>query len=829
MMGLTVGCRRTVVGCAVLVMVGSQVAVAGQRDARADAPSGVSYLLRDYDKPPSGNNRNRYFGVDRTLGPVTVGWAGDPHVGSAPGAVRVSSKPASGTAGYGEELRGVALGHVRYFNPTELFPYQVNKHVDVERFQFAVRGLGDDSGVTAIRVRFTDGANHTATSQTVIGVDAAESAWKDASVGLDFADSSAWSTQSGFDPTELMTVAVIMQPADNDGPTAGFYLDDLAWVDDDGEPFDAAQASDAEIFERIARTNLQYFIDMYNPLDGLFYVSANSTRYAAGMSARGFSAFTLADEMGWMSHDQVRSWLLRGLTMLWEGQSPDDTVADSAWRNGYRGHYWGYLGPGGVRSGKPGLDTTSSGTLALALWHIGRHFADDAQISTLARRLYERIDWTYVLVPLDASDPHGRKGISRGWTPEPCPAGSTNIPTADGGCLNGPSWHGASEEGLIANLAALGSTTHPVPDDIAQMDYSYRSYNGYTLAPTTYTGSAEPYFFTHLWIDWRGRGFDTASAPRYRLDHYQNTLDAMRASMQMARDLAAASPGKYPAYELGGWGFGYAEAPGDRAGYSGCNGTVCSYGTLPLPEGRKVIADGTVQPWATAAAAMYLPQDSATALRAYFTHTRAWHEQMGMVQSFNLLPPTPTYVPGHPWYGSHTGGEYEALSLFGLAHALGDHVRQETTASVFATLAMARLFADPQPDPPEQAEYNDDDKAIDYLGTAWKHSTNRSGDYQKDVHNAFGKQSWTYTFWGDGVDAIMSRNTDQGRVSFSLDGLPATIVDTKATSRQTQQTVYTVRGLEHGVHTLSGTGLDTGVWMIVDAFKVHNPVPSNAP
>jgi hypothetical protein len=118
--------------------------------------------------------------------------------------------------------------------------------------------------------------------------------------------------------------------------------------------------------------------------------------------------------------------------------------------------------------------------------------------------------------------------------------------------------------------------------------------------------------------------------------------------------------------------------------------------------------------------------------------------------------------------------------------------------------------------------HNDTNSSITYTGTSWTYSANRGlGDYKDDVHAARANgDSATVTFTGTGISLVTETNSDEGTIAVSLDGASQGTVNASSTSRQAQQTVYTVSGLPLGRHTLTLTKTG-GSWLVVDRFDVR--------
>jgi parallel beta-helix repeat protein len=108
-----------------------------------------------------------------------------------------------------------------------------------------------------------------------------------------------------------------------------------------------------------------------------------------------------------------------------------------------------------------------------------------------------------------------------------------------------------------------------------------------------------------------------------------------------------------------------------------------------------------------------------------------------------------------------------------------------------------------------------------YTG-AWSVSSNRpNGDYFNDVHYTTANNAYfTYTFNGTGIDYISERADDMGTVDIYIDNVYQTTVDAYSATTQTARTLYSIRGLSSGSHTLKAikTG---GTFMLVDGVRIY--------
>ncbi|MET7853733.1 hypothetical protein ABZT48_37330 [Streptomyces avermitilis] len=126
--------------------------------------------------------------------------------------------------------------------------------------------------------------------------------------------------------------------------------------------------------------------------------------------------------------------------------------------------------------------------------------------------------------------------------------------------------------------------------------------------------------------------------------------------------------------------------------------------------------------------------------------------------------------------------------------------------------------------PPAAARLNDTDPSIVY--NSWDHLGSRGyGDHDDDVHYATTDgSSITNTFIGTGIKVFGEQYTDQGNIGVSIDGGPATVVDTVPAdgARHTDVAVYTNTALTAGVHTIVVTKL-SGAYATFDGFEIDNP------
>jgi hypothetical protein len=252
----------------------------------------------------------------------------------------------------------------------------------------------------------------------------------------------------------------------------------------------------------------------------------------------------------------------------------------------------------GARRWNSEVSTIDTALLLAGILTARAAFGDDAEIVRLATKIYDRVDFTWML---DART--GR--LSHGWRPET-------------GFLK-TTWDTYSEH-LILDLLAVGSVTHPVSPRVWRAWQRERiTYAGYTYI----TGG--PLFihqYSHAWVDFRGRRESWYPFT----DYFANSVAATRAHKQFCLALAQ----EFPGYTENVWGI---TASDSARGY-------VAWGGPP----RDPAIDGTVVPSAAGGSLMFTPDICVPALRemrARFGERAYGH--YGFADAFN---PTTGWVDG---------------------------------------------------------------------------------------------------------------------------------------------------------------------------------------
>jgi hypothetical protein len=321
--------------------------------------------------------------------------------------------------------------------------------------------------------------------------------------------------------------------------------------------------------------------------------SARDPRKMASIAATGFglTALCIADRRGYLPHAQV----------------VERVRATLDWHLNHFQHEHGfYYHFTDIETGVPfpGSEVSSIDTSLLLCGVLtARAYFKDAGIHTLASKIYERVDWPWML--------NGGPTFSMGWFPK-------------NGFLNARWEHFC--ELMMIYLLAIGSPTHPVPPS---------SWYAWTRPKIEYAGfkyiSGNDPIFTHqysqAWFDFRGKH-----------DRYANYFDNSVTATEAHKAFCLSMP-KWYSEEY--WGISASDYQG---GYTAWGG--------PPPQGP---IDGTVVPNAAAGSLAFVSKDCLHVLRAMKDKwgARAWG-RYGFVDAFH---------PAANWYDPDVLGIDQGISM----------------------------------------------------------------------------------------------------------------------------------------------------------------------
>jgi len=327
---------------------------------------------------------------------------------------------------------------------------------------------------------------------------------------------------------------------------------------------------DQNFLDDLEHRSFQYFWEQGDPSTGLVPDRARMDgsqldadhQNVASTAATGFglTALCIGSQRGWIDRSDARQ----------RARNTLEFFASRAFHQ--RGWFYHWIdAKTGERRWNSEVSSIDTALLLGGVLTVRQFFGDDREIKTLATRIYQRVDFRWML----NGDP---LLLAHGWKPET-------------GFLKAR-WDTYSED-TILYLLAIASPTHPItPRSWYALWRDRYRYDGYSY----FTTIGVPLFmhqYSHAWIDYRNR----REARGDRIDYFQNSVNATLAHRKFCMDLAYA----FPAYGPNVWGI---TASDSAKGY-------LAWGGPP----RDPAIDGTVVPSAAGGSLMFTPELSLTALK----------------------------------------------------------------------------------------------------------------------------------------------------------------------------------------------------------------------
>lgn len=334
----------------------------------------------------------------------------------------------------------------------------------------------------------------------------------------------------------------------------------------------------ARTLRRLQRHSFDYFIHEVNRSNGLV-LDKTAPDWPSSIAATGMAltAYPVGVERGFIDRADAVERTLATLRFLAESSQ-----SESADATGYKGFYYHFLHMNtGRRAWQCELSSIDTALLIVGALTAAEYFDRteplEAEMRELARFLYERIDWAWML--------NGEQTICHGWTPE-----KGFLPYH---------WEGY-DEALILYLLALGSPTHAIPQtcyDAWCSTYEWKTIYG---IPFLYAGPLFIHQMSHIWCDFRGIRDRFMRAND--CDYFENSRRATLIQQQYAiRNVQG--------FEHVGewsWGVSASDGPGrETRKVAGVERSFFDYVARGAPYGPD---DGTLAPWAVAASLPFAPE-----------------------------------------------------------------------------------------------------------------------------------------------------------------------------------------------------------------------------
>ncbi len=384
---------------------------------------------------------------------------------------------------------------------------------------------------------------------------------------------------------------------------------------------------DEDFLDDLERQGCLFFWEQASPDTGQVLDRARNDlrgtrdpRRMASIAATGFglTALCIADKRGYLPHAQIVDRVRT--TLQWHLNTLPEV-------HGFFYHFNDI--ETGVRFKGSELSSIDTSLLLCGVL-TARVYFNDAKIKSLAKQIYERVDWPWML--------NGGKTFSMGWQP-------------DTGFLEARWEHYC--ELMMIYLLAIGSPTHPVPGEY---------WKNFTRPVIHYKGfdfiSGDDPIFTHQYSQ---AYYDFRNKRDPYTNYFDNSVTATRAHKAFCLS--------YPKwFSEDYWGVSASDYEG---GYTAWGG--------PPPQGP---LDGTVVPCAAAGSLPFLPADCIAVLRAMRSKwgAKAWG-RYGFVDAFH---------PAANWYDPDVLGIDQGISVVMAENLRTDLIWKTFMRNPESSLAMKR-------------------------------------------------------------------------------------------------------------------------------------------
>ena len=394
---------------------------------------------------------------------------------------------------------------------------------------------------------------------------------------------------------------------------------------------------DRTFLEDYARRCVRYFWEQADPHTGIVLDRARNDGAPSGSNvgssaATGFglTALCIGASRGWLPRDQVRTRVLITLRYLW-GHAFHD-----------HGFYYHFMDARtGVRRLGSEISSIDTGLLMCGVLTAAGYFSADREIATLARQIFDRVDFAWML----AGNP---LLLSMGVRP--------------GSGFMKARWATYSEASVLY-LLAIGSSRHPIPLDSW---YAWLRpevhYDQWTFV------SGGPLFthqYSHAWVDFRHQ---QDGDPSY-LNYFSNSIIATYAH----RDFCLSLQAQYANYASNMWGITASDSP---AGY-------VSWGGPPYAGP----INGTLVPCAAAGSLMFAEEICLPVLREmYSVYGEKIYGRYGFTDAFN-----PNWRDRSLWVNPDVVGIDVGISLLSISNLLAGDVWRWFMRNEYIRSAMERV------------------------------------------------------------------------------------------------------------------------------------------
>ncbi len=394
---------------------------------------------------------------------------------------------------------------------------------------------------------------------------------------------------------------------------------------------------DRKFLEDYAKCCVRYFWEQVDPHTGIIMDrgrndGARSGDNVGSSAATGFglTALCIGADRGWIPRDQVRARVLTTLRYFWV--------------HAFHDHGWYYhfmdASTGERRLGSE-LSSVDTALLLCGVLTAAGYFSNDREIQSLAKQIFERVDFAWMLNGSPLLLSHGAR------------PGSGFIKFR---------WSAYSEASVLY-LLAIGAGRHAIPSDSwyawlrPEVRYEQWKFVG--------GGPLFTHQYSHAWVDFRHQQDGDPSF----LNFFRNSQIATYAH----RDFCISLQARYADYGPNMWGVTVSDSP---TGYVVWGG---------LPNGGPI--DGTLVPCAAAGSLMFAQEICLPVLRQmYNVYGEKIYGRYGFTDAFN-----PNWNNQKLWVNQDVVGIDVGISLLSISNLLTGNVWRWFMRNQYIQTAMERV------------------------------------------------------------------------------------------------------------------------------------------
>lgn len=533
------------------------------------------------------------------------------------------SVPSGGYGGIWNSLIGKVDYPNQYLDFTDLYGELKNssgnpttvESVQVTHFNFWAKGNGIEEFNHKVKVEFEDLDGHLTSKMFTIP------------------NTSDW-TKYQFPVTDMVDVdlthmkkmAFVLSDYLNDYRESYFYLEDLSFTTDEIS-YDAGTWSDDEFLDLVAHRAFKYFLDFSDTLGFALDRSTFSDLVSVGAIGFQLTAYCIGHERGWADNleDRVET-TLQNLTNLPMGPDPGTVNA------GCKGFFYHFLDANTSTRKDTAVELSLYDTMLLmyGILTCKEYFSSNQTIQNLAQILYDRVEWNWMV---DTASGGHENQFHLAWKPE-----TGFLEHADG----------YTDEALLVDVLALGSTTYPTTMETynARARYmgAYPPSSSDSIA-AAWTGSLFNYFFASCWLDLEDRGVDRHTS--HSLNIWENNRRAIIANCQFSiehqDDIRWDGDNHYTTYHDSSWGLTACDNLVDPS--TGMLSEYYAFGALPTQRTVQDYTDlaphlGTIAVYGAGSSIIYTPDLAIAAFRYYYSSTGLWSTLFGFGDAYSTDPHT---------------------------------------------------------------------------------------------------------------------------------------------------------------------------------------------